>query len=60
MESALGSCVRGPLTLMDLWYALHNSYNSAENRLVNICFLNKISQANTIEWPSLSRNLEML
>jgi len=42
-------------TLMDLWHALHNFYNSAENRLVNVRFLNEILQANTIEWPTFSK-----
>ena len=42
-------------TLPDLWHALHNSYNSAENKPVNICFLNEISQANTIDWPTFSK-----
>jgi len=36
-------------TLTDLWHALHNFYNSAENRPVNTYFLNKIPQADTIE-----------
>ena len=42
-------------TLLDLWHALHNSYNSAENRLVNTHFLNKIPQADTIDWPIFSK-----
>jgi len=29
-------------TLPDLWNALHNLYNSVENRPVNIRFLNKL------------------
>jgi len=41
-------------TLPDLWNALHNSYNSAENRPVNTRFLNKLSQANVIEWLPFS------
>jgi len=42
-------------TLPDLWHALHNSYNSAEDRPVNTCFLNEVSQANIIDWPSFSK-----
>jgi len=42
-------------TLLDLWHALHNSYNSAENKPVNICFLNEIPQTNTIDWPTFSK-----
>jgi len=30
-------------TLLDLWQALHNSYNSAKDRPINDCFLNEIS-----------------
>jgi len=41
-------------TLPDLWNALHNSYNSAENRLVNTRFFNKLFQANGIKWPLFS------
>ena len=41
-------------TLSDLWNVLHNSYNSAENRLVNTRFLNKLPQVNGIEWPPFS------
>jgi len=29
-------------TLPELWHALHSSYNSAENRLINVSFLNEI------------------
>jgi len=36
-------------TLSNLWNALHNSYNLAENRLVNTRFLNELPQANGIE-----------
>jgi len=42
-------------TLIDLQHALHNPYNSAENRPVNTCFLNKIPQADTIKWPTFSK-----
>jgi len=42
-------------TLTDLWHALYTSYNSIENKLVNTCFLNKIPQENTIEWPIFSK-----
>jgi len=42
-------------TLSDLWYALHNSYNSAENRPVDTCFLNEVPQANPINWPAFSK-----
>jgi len=42
-------------TLLDLWHAFHNSYNSAENKPVNIYFLNEIPQANTIDWPTFSK-----
>ena len=42
-------------TLPDLWQTLYNSYNSAENRPINNCFLNEIPQANTIKWPSFSK-----
>jgi len=41
-------------TLPDLWNALHKSYNSVENRLINTRLLNKIPQANSIEWPPFS------
>ena len=37
--------------LPDLWYALHLSYNSAENRPINASFLNEIPQATQIPWP---------
>ena len=39
----------------DLWQALHKSYNSVEDRLINNRFLNEIPQANTIEWPPFLR-----
>jgi len=39
-------------TLPDLWYALHNSYNFAENRFINTHFLNKIPQVSSIDWPT--------
>jgi len=42
-------------TLPDLWHALHNSYNSAENRPVDICFLNEIPQTGLIDWPAFSK-----
>jgi len=42
-------------TFSDLWHALHNSSNSAENRPVNICFLNEIPQAGLIVWPAFSK-----
>jgi len=42
-------------TLPDLWHALHNSYNSAMNRPVDTCFLNKIPQVTSIEWPVFSK-----
>ena len=38
-------------TLSDLQQALYKSYNSAEDRPINNCFLNEIPQANTIEQP---------
>jgi len=41
-------------TLLDLWNALHNSYNSAENRPVNTRFFNELLQVNVIEWPPFS------
>jgi len=41
--------------LTDLWHALHNSYNSAENRPVNVCFLNEIPQVDTIKWSIFSK-----
>ena len=41
-------------TLLNLQNVLHNSYNSAENRLVNTRFLNKLPQANGIEQPPFS------
>ena len=41
-------------TLPNLWNALHKSYNSAENRLVNTRLLNKLPQADGIEWPPFS------
>ena len=37
--------------LSTLWNALHNSYNSAENRPIDTRFLDGISQCNDIEWP---------
>jgi len=33
-----------------LWNALHNSYNSVENRSIKTRFLNKIDQCDNIEW----------
>ena len=42
-------------TLPDLWYALHNFYNSAENRPVDTHFLNEVPQANPIDWPAFSK-----
>jgi len=42
-------------TLLDLWYAFHNSYNSATNRPVDTCFLNEIPQATPIEWLAFSK-----
>ena len=42
-------------TLPDLWHALHNSYNSAKDRSIDICFLNEIPQASTINWPTFSK-----
>jgi len=33
---------------------LHNSYNSAENKLVKTRFLNELPKANSIEWPLFS------
>jgi len=42
-------------TLLYLWYALYNSYNSAENRPVNTYFLNKIIQESSIKWPAFSK-----
>ena len=42
-------------TLPNLWRALHNSYNSAEDRPINTCFLNEIPQANLINWPTFSK-----
>ena len=42
-------------TLSDLWLTLHNSYNSAKNRPINTRFLNKIPQANTIDWFTFSK-----
>ena len=42
-------------TLPDLWYVLHNSYNSAENRPVDTCFLNEIPQVGLIDWPAFSK-----
>ena len=35
--------------LSALWNALHNSYNSAENRPINTRFLEGINQCNDIE-----------
>jgi len=37
-------------SLSDLWQALHRSYNSAEDRPINKCFLNEIPQSDAIEW----------
>ena len=42
-------------TLPDLWHALHYSYNSAENRSIDIRFLNEIPQASPIKWPAFSK-----
>jgi len=42
-------------TFPDLWHALHNFYNSAENRPVNTRFLNKILQVGLIDWPNFSK-----
>jgi len=41
--------------LPELWHALHSSYNSAENRPINVSFLNKIPQADQIQWLSFSK-----
>ena len=41
-------------TLLDLWNTLYKSYNSAENRLVNTRLLNKLPQADSVEWPPFS------
>jgi len=41
-------------TFSDLWNALHKSYNLAENKPVNTRFLNKLPQADGIEWPPFS------
>jgi len=41
--------------LPDLWYTVHLSYNSAENRPINASFLNEIPQANQILWPPFSK-----
>ena len=41
--------------LPELQHALHSSYNSAENRPINVSFLNKIPQADQIQWPSFSK-----
>jgi len=41
-------------TLPDLWNALHKSYNSVKNRLVNTRFLNELPQADGIKWPPFS------
>ena len=37
------------------WHTLYSFYNSAENRPINVSFLNKISQADQIQWPSFSK-----
>jgi len=42
-------------TLLDLWYALHLSYNLAKNRPINVSFLNETPQANQILWPLFSK-----
>jgi len=40
--------------LDDLWYTLHHSYNSAQNRPINLCLLNKILPSPTVTWPLFS------
>ena len=42
-------------TLLDLWHAIHSSYNSAKNRPINASFLNKIPQADQILWSPFSK-----
>jgi hypothetical protein len=37
-----------------LWDALHNTYNSVANRLVNLSILNKLHQEPEREWPEFS------
>jgi len=41
-------------TLPKLWHVLHSSYNLAENRSINLGFLNDIPQAGIIDWPPFS------
>jgi len=41
-------------TLPDLWNALHELYNSAENRPVNTRFLKELLQVDGIKWPFFS------
>jgi len=53
----LGASPSVPLTntLLDLWHALYNSYNLAEDRPINTCFLNEVPQENIINWPTFSK-----
>ena len=40
--------------LDDLWYTLHHSYNSAQNRPINLCLLDEIPPSPTATWPPFS------
>jgi len=42
--------------LVDLWNALHKSFNSAQEREVNTHFLDEIPDKPTIQWKLFSRN----
>jgi len=44
------------IKLEDLWNALHKSFNSAQEREVDIYFLNEIPDKPTAEWNVFSKN----
>ena len=44
------------IELEDLWNASHKSFNSTQERKVDIHFLDKIPDKSTIEWMSFSKN----
>ena len=44
------------LTLDSLWHALHKSFNSAQNRQVDLNILNEIEHKSTQRWSLFSRN----
>ena len=43
------------IKLKDLWNTLYNSFNSAQVREINLCFLNKIPDKTTTVWNLFSK-----